>query len=88
MPGSSQLKIKLPKKKNRNVICIWNENSEMEIIISEVEEKLKKLTALKWEGQDNLHPWILKEVAHEITCPAARRAEDLYRKEVHTMTPE
>lgn len=48
----------------------------MEIIISEVEEKLKKLKALKWEGQDNLHPWILKEVADEITCPAARRAED------------
>lgn len=60
----------------------------MEIIISETEEKLKKLKALKWEGQDNLHPWILKEVAHEIACPAARRAKDLYRKEVHTVTPE
>lgn len=35
----------------------------MEIIICEVEEKLKALKALKLEGQDNLHPWVLKELA-------------------------
>lgn len=49
-----------------------NEDIEMEIIICEVEEKLKELKALKLEGQDNLHPWVLKELAHEIACPAAR----------------
>ena len=44
----------------------------MEIIICEVEEKPRELKALKLEGQDNLHPWVLKELAHEIACPAAR----------------
>lgn len=43
----------------------------MEIFISEF-EKLKELKALKLEGWDNLRPWILKELAHEIACPAAR----------------
>lgn len=42
----------------------------MEIIICEV--KKKELKALKLEGQDNLCPWVLKELAHEIACPAAR----------------
>lgn len=44
----------------------------MEIIICEVQEKLKELKALKLEGQDNLRPLVLKEMAHEIACPAAR----------------
>lgn len=43
----------------------------MEIFISEF-EKLRELKALKLEGWDNLRPWILKELAHEIACPAAR----------------
>jgi len=56
----------------KNVICKWNEDIEMEIIIYEVEEKLKELKALKLEGQDNLCPWVLKERAHEIASPAGR----------------
>lgn len=44
----------------------------MEIITCEVEEKLKELKPLKLEGQDNLSPQVLKELAHEIACPAAR----------------
>lgn len=43
----------------------------MEIITCEVKKK-KEPKALKLEGQDNLCPWVLKELAHEIVCPAAR----------------
>lgn len=35
-------------------------------------KKKKALKAVKLEGQDNLCPWVLKELAHEIACPAAR----------------
>lgn len=56
----------------RNVTCKWNEAIEMEIVICEVEEKLIELKALKLEGQDNLCPCVLKELAHKIACPAAR----------------
>ncbi|CAM4664948.1 unnamed protein product [Caretta caretta] len=49
-----------------------NEDIEVDITISEVEAKLKQLNGTKSGGPDNLHPRILKELAHEIASPLAR----------------
>ncbi|CAM4397635.1 unnamed protein product, partial [Lepidochelys olivacea] len=49
-----------------------NEYVEVDITISEVEEKLEKLKGTKSGGTDNLHPRILKELAHKIASPLAR----------------
>ncbi|CAM5140370.1 unnamed protein product [Natator depressus] len=49
-----------------------NEDMEVDITISEVEAKLKQLNGTKSGGPDNLHPRILKELAHEIASPLAR----------------
>ncbi|CAM4651613.1 unnamed protein product, partial [Lepidochelys olivacea] len=49
-----------------------NEDMEVDITISEVEEKLKQFNGTKSGGPDNLHPRILKELAHEIASPLAR----------------
>ncbi|CAM4694885.1 unnamed protein product [Lepidochelys kempii] len=48
-----------------------NEDMEVDITISEVEAKLKQLNGTKSGGPDNLHPRILKELAHEIASPLA-----------------
>ncbi|CAM5156864.1 unnamed protein product [Eretmochelys imbricata] len=49
-----------------------NEDMEVDITISEVEAKLEQLNGTKSGGPDNLHPRILKELAHEIASPLAR----------------
>ncbi|CAM5109435.1 unnamed protein product [Eretmochelys imbricata] len=49
-----------------------NEDMEVDITISEVEAKLEQLNGNKSGGPDNLHPRILKELAHEIASPLAR----------------
>ncbi|CAM5086159.1 unnamed protein product [Eretmochelys imbricata] len=49
-----------------------NEDMEVDITISEVEVKLEHLNGTKSGGPDNLHPRILKELAHEIASPLAR----------------
>ncbi|CAM4563226.1 unnamed protein product [Caretta caretta] len=49
-----------------------NEDMEVDITISEVETKLEQLNGTKSGGPDNLHPRILKELAHEIASPLAR----------------
>uniref|UniRef100_A0A452HPE5 Reverse transcriptase domain-containing protein n=1 Tax=Gopherus agassizii TaxID=38772 RepID=A0A452HPE5_9SAUR len=49
-----------------------NEDMEMDITTSEVEAKPEQLNGTKLEGPDNLHPRILKELAHEIASPLAR----------------
>ncbi|CAM4702633.1 unnamed protein product [Caretta caretta] len=49
-----------------------NEDMEVDITISEVEAKLKQFNGTKSGGPDNLHPRILKELAHEIASPLAR----------------
>ncbi|CAM4321167.1 unnamed protein product [Caretta caretta] len=48
------------------------EDMEVDITIFEVEVKLKQLNGTKSGGSDNLHPRILKELAHEIPSPLAR----------------
>ncbi|CAM5091881.1 unnamed protein product [Eretmochelys imbricata] len=45
---------------------------EVDITISEVEAKLEQLNGTKLGDTDNLHPRILKELAHEIASPSAR----------------
>uniref|UniRef100_A0A452HYE6 Reverse transcriptase domain-containing protein n=1 Tax=Gopherus agassizii TaxID=38772 RepID=A0A452HYE6_9SAUR len=45
---------------------------EVDITTSEVEAILEQLNGTKSEGPDNLHPRILKELAHEIASPLAR----------------
>ncbi|CAM4380368.1 unnamed protein product [Caretta caretta] len=49
-----------------------NEDMEVDMSISEVEAKLEQLNGTKSGGPDNLHPRILKELAHEIASPLAR----------------
>ncbi|CAM4601877.1 unnamed protein product [Caretta caretta] len=49
-----------------------NEDMEVDITVSEVEAKLKQLNGTKSGGPDNLHPRILKELAHEIASPLGR----------------
>ncbi|XP_050784448.1 uncharacterized protein LOC127037049 [Gopherus flavomarginatus] len=49
-----------------------NEDMEVDITTSEVEAILEQLNGTKSEGLDNLHPRILKELAHEIASPLAR----------------
>ncbi|CAM5164461.1 unnamed protein product [Natator depressus] len=49
-----------------------NEDMEVDITIFEVEAKLEQLNGTKSGGPDNLHPRILKELAHEIASPLAR----------------
>ncbi|CAM5083682.1 unnamed protein product [Natator depressus] len=49
-----------------------NEDMEVDITTSEVEAKLEYLNGTKSGGPDNLHPRILKELAHEIASPLAR----------------
>ncbi|CAM5171235.1 unnamed protein product [Eretmochelys imbricata] len=45
---------------------------EVDITTSEVEAKLQQFNGTKSGGPDNLHPRILKELAHEIASPLAR----------------
>ncbi|CAM4586410.1 unnamed protein product [Caretta caretta] len=59
-----------------------NEDMEVDITISEVEEKLKQLNGTKLGGPDNLHPRILKELAHEIASPLARIFNESVNSEV------
>ncbi|CAM5077630.1 unnamed protein product [Eretmochelys imbricata] len=49
-----------------------NEDMEVDITTSEVEAKLEQLNGTKSGGLDNLHPRILKELAHAIASPLAR----------------
>ncbi|CAM5076373.1 unnamed protein product [Eretmochelys imbricata] len=49
-----------------------NEDMEVDMSISEVEAKLKQLNGTKSGGPVNLHPRILKELAHEIASLLAR----------------
>ncbi|CAM4308052.1 unnamed protein product [Lepidochelys kempii] len=51
---------------------LGNEDMEVDISLSEVEAKIKQLNGTKSGGPDNLHPRILKELAHEIASPLAR----------------
>ncbi|CAM4614994.1 unnamed protein product [Caretta caretta] len=46
-----------------------NEDMEVDTRISEVEAKLEQLNGTKSGGPGNLHPRILKELAHEIASP-------------------
>ncbi|CAM4564916.1 unnamed protein product [Lepidochelys kempii] len=49
-----------------------NEDMEVDITTSEVEAKPEQLNGTKSWGPDNLHPRILKELAHEIASPLAK----------------
>ncbi|CAM5074360.1 unnamed protein product [Natator depressus] len=49
-----------------------DEDMEVDITISEVDAKLEQFNGTKLGGPDNLHPRILKELAHEIASPLAR----------------
>uniref|UniRef100_K7F0G7 Endonuclease/exonuclease/phosphatase domain-containing protein n=1 Tax=Pelodiscus sinensis TaxID=13735 RepID=K7F0G7_PELSI len=53
---------------------ITNGNKDMEVDItkSEVDTKLEHLNGSKLGGPDNLHPRIVKELAHEIASPLAK----------------
>ncbi|CAM4404676.1 unnamed protein product [Lepidochelys olivacea] len=58
--------------RNNRSMTNGNEDMEVDITISEVEAKLEQLNGTKSGGPDNLHPRILKELAHEIASPLAR----------------
>ncbi|KAG6924498.1 hypothetical protein G0U57_017201, partial [Chelydra serpentina] len=62
----------------RNSGSMTNGNKDMgiDITISEVEAKLEQLNESKSGGPDNLHPRILKELAHEIASPLAKKCNE------------
>ncbi|CAM5151441.1 unnamed protein product [Natator depressus] len=62
---------------NKYFASVFNKVKEVlrdngSMTISEVEAKLEQLNGTKSGGPDNLHPRILKELAHEIASPLAR----------------
>uniref|UniRef100_A0A8C3TC74 Alpha-1,3-mannosyl-glycoprotein 4-beta-N-acetylglucosaminyltransferase A n=1 Tax=Chelydra serpentina TaxID=8475 RepID=A0A8C3TC74_CHESE len=58
--------------RNSGSMTNGNKDVGVDITISEVEAKLEQLNESKSGGPDNLHPRILKELAHEIASPLAK----------------
>ncbi|KAG6925345.1 hypothetical protein G0U57_014702, partial [Chelydra serpentina] len=59
--------------RNSGSMTNGNKDVGVDITISEVEAKLEQLNGSKSGGPDNLHPRILKELAHEIASPLAKK---------------